>query len=94
MEVSGQLHAPGRFTPGKRAPDAHWRGVWMGPRAGLEAVAKRKILASAGTRTPVVHSVAKSYLLSYPGSTKSLSNVISYPKEPKLNRCVVPKNIS
>jgi hypothetical protein len=34
---------PCRFTPGERAPDTHWIGGWMGPRASLDAVVKRKI---------------------------------------------------
>jgi hypothetical protein len=28
---------PGRaFTPGERTPGTHWRGGWVGPRAGLD----------------------------------------------------------
>jgi hypothetical protein len=34
---------PGRFIPRERAPGTHWIGDWLGPRAILEAVAKRKI---------------------------------------------------
>jgi hypothetical protein len=34
---------PGRFTPRERAPGTPWIGGWVGPRAGLGAVAKRKI---------------------------------------------------
>jgi hypothetical protein len=34
---------PGRFTPKERNPGTHWIGSWVGPRAGLDAVAKRKI---------------------------------------------------
>jgi len=33
---------PGRFTPWERAPRTHWIGGWVGPRAGLEAVAMRE----------------------------------------------------
>jgi len=33
----------GRFTVGVGAPITHWRGGWADPRAGLEAVAKRKM---------------------------------------------------
>jgi hypothetical protein len=29
-----------RFTPEERATDRHWRGDWVGPRAGLVSVAK------------------------------------------------------
>jgi hypothetical protein len=35
---------PGCFTAGERAPGTHWIGGWVGPRASLEAVEKRKIL--------------------------------------------------
>jgi len=28
--VSGQLHAPGRFTPSERDPGTHWIGGWVG----------------------------------------------------------------
>jgi hypothetical protein len=34
---------PGHFTPRERAPGTHWIGGWMGPRAVLDAVVKRKI---------------------------------------------------
>jgi len=34
---------PGRFTPRERAPDIHWLGGWVGLRAGLEALEKRRI---------------------------------------------------
>jgi len=32
----------GRFTPRQRAPGTHWIGGWVGPRAVLDAVVKRK----------------------------------------------------
>jgi hypothetical protein len=32
------------FTPGERTPGTHWTGGWVGPRAGLDAEARRKIL--------------------------------------------------
>jgi hypothetical protein len=38
MEISGHFHAPR-----ERAPGTHWIGGWVDPRAGLDAVAKRKI---------------------------------------------------
>jgi hypothetical protein len=34
---------PGRFTPRERAPCTPWLGSWVGPRAGLDTVSKRKI---------------------------------------------------
>jgi hypothetical protein len=33
-----------RFTPGERTPGTHWIGGWVGPRAGLDAGVRRKIL--------------------------------------------------
>jgi hypothetical protein len=33
----------GHFTSRKRTPSTYWIGGWVGPRAGLEAVVKRKI---------------------------------------------------
>jgi hypothetical protein len=33
---------PGRFTLGEKAPDTHWIGVCVGPRAGLDTEAKAK----------------------------------------------------
>jgi hypothetical protein len=40
MEVSASR--PGRFTPRERALSIHCIGVWVGPRASLNVVAKRK----------------------------------------------------
>jgi hypothetical protein len=49
MEVSGQLHAP--------APGTHCIRGWVGLRAGLDAVEKRKP-CSAGNQTRAVQLVA------------------------------------
>jgi hypothetical protein len=35
---------PGRFTLGERAPGTHWIESWVGPRAGLDDVEKKKFL--------------------------------------------------
>jgi hypothetical protein len=43
MEVSGQLHVLATLPRGDRTPGTHWIGGWVGPRASLDAVAKRKI---------------------------------------------------
>jgi hypothetical protein len=62
--VGGQLHAPASLPPRERAPGTHWTGSWVGPRAVLDAVVKRKI-PSAGResnpRTPIVQPVAQRY---------------------------------
>jgi hypothetical protein len=39
---------PCRFTPGEGAHGTHWIGGWVGPRTGLDAVEKRKILPLQG----------------------------------------------
>jgi hypothetical protein len=43
-----------RFTPGERTPGTHWAGHWVGPRTGLDVMAKRKIPVLAWNRTPIV----------------------------------------
>jgi hypothetical protein len=57
----------GRFTPRERAPVTHWIGGWVGPRAGLNAVVKRKIPAprqESNPKTPIFQPAAQ---LSYHG---------------------------
>jgi hypothetical protein len=53
--VGGEWSAlrPGRFTTGERTPVTHWIGGWVGPRACLDDVEKKKILESTGNRTPI-----------------------------------------
>jgi hypothetical protein len=54
----------GRFTPRERDPLTHWIGGWVGPRAILDAVVKRKIPSprrESNPRTPIVQPVAKRY---------------------------------
>jgi hypothetical protein len=50
MEVNGQLHAPIALLPRKQP---HCIGGWMGPRAGLDAMEKRKICLGARNRIPI-----------------------------------------
>jgi hypothetical protein len=64
MVVSGQLHAPATLPPRERGPGTHWIGVWVGPRAVLDAVVKRKIHSprrESNPRTPIVQPVAQRY---------------------------------
>jgi len=42
MEVSDQPHALAASPPGERATGIHRTESWVGPRAGLDAVAKGK----------------------------------------------------
>jgi hypothetical protein len=60
----GELSAsrPGRFTQRERAPGTHWIGGWVGPRAVLDAVVKRKIpspLRESKPGTLIVQPVAQ-----------------------------------
>jgi len=43
MEVGGQLHTPAAHPPLVRALGTHWTRGFVGPKAGLNAVARRKI---------------------------------------------------
>jgi hypothetical protein len=56
-EWSASRH--GRFTPRERALDTHWIGGWLGPRAGLDAVVRRKI-SLPGLEPPIIQPVAQS----------------------------------
>jgi hypothetical protein len=59
MVVSGQLHDPAALPPG-----THWIGGWVGPRAVLDAVVKRKIPSprrESNPRSPIIQPVAQRY---------------------------------
>jgi hypothetical protein len=62
MEVGGQLHALAALPPEKEPlPGTHWIGGWVGPRAVLDAVMKRKIPSprmESNPRIPIVQPVA------------------------------------
>jgi hypothetical protein len=55
---------PGRYTSRERAPGTHWIGGWVGPRAGLDAVAKRRIPSPRreSNSDPIVQPVASRYI--------------------------------
>jgi hypothetical protein len=53
-----------RFTPGDRTPGTHWTGDWVGPRAGLDTPARRKILylcRGSNLDRPVVQPIGRHY---------------------------------
>jgi hypothetical protein len=57
---------PGRaFPPGERAPSTHFIGGWVGPRASLDAEARRKFLCPCWGLHP--GRPVRSQTLSYPG---------------------------
>jgi hypothetical protein len=49
--VERSASSPCRFTLRESAPGTHWIGGWVGPRAVLDAVVKRKIPSPPGNRT-------------------------------------------
>jgi hypothetical protein len=52
----------GRFTPREGAPDTHWTGGWVVPRAGLNAVVKRNIPSPCrDSNPPIIKPVAQPY---------------------------------
>jgi hypothetical protein len=63
MELSDQLHTPGALPPGKELlVPIGWIGGWVGSRAVLDAVVKRKIpnpRRESNPRTPIVYPVAQ-----------------------------------
>jgi len=53
MEVSSQLH-----TLWEGGLGANWIGDWVGPRACLDAMVKRKVLISIRNQTLVIQPVS------------------------------------
>jgi hypothetical protein len=77
--VGGEWSAsrPSRFTPGERAPGTHWVGGWVGPRASLDDVEKRKFLTLPGLELRLLGRPASNqslYRLRYPGSLITVSD--------------------
>jgi len=61
---------PGRFTPKERTPSTHWIGGWVGPRTGVDAMVKGKILSPYRDSNPPSSSPKPSAIpLTYPGSS-------------------------
>jgi hypothetical protein len=58
---------PSHFTPREKAPGTHWIGDWVGPRAILDVVVKRKIPnphQELNPRTPIIQPITiNNYLL-------------------------------
>jgi hypothetical protein len=62
---------PGRFTSAEGAHGTHWIGGWMGSRASLDGVEKRKFLTLPGLELRPLGHLAHTqslYRLRYPGS--------------------------
>jgi len=56
IEVGGQFHAQAALSPGKEPPGTHWIGGWVGCRAGVETVSKRKIPSPRSPNLVLVHT--------------------------------------
>jgi hypothetical protein len=52
----------GRYTLRERDPDTYWIGGWVGPRAGLDVVVKKKIPSPC--RDTIFQPVAQHYTTS------------------------------
>jgi hypothetical protein len=92
--VNGQLNAPSALPPGERAPGTHWIEGWVGPRAGLEDVEKRKFLTLAVLELQPLGCPARSqslYRLRYPGSTRK---VFSSQLDFQLHRTALTKSVA
>jgi hypothetical protein len=61
MKVSGQPQAPADLRPEETAPATHCTGDWVGPRADLDVMEKRKIYfpcQKSNNAPSAVHPVA------------------------------------
>jgi hypothetical protein len=61
MEASSQLHTPAALPLGKQPLNTHWTGDWVGPRANLDILEKRKIFPLPGIEhrlsSPLLHEL-------------------------------------
>jgi hypothetical protein len=67
---------PCRFTPGEIDASTHWIGDWVGPRAGLNDVEKRKFVTLPGLELRPLGRAAHSqslYRLRSPGSLRGMT---------------------
>jgi hypothetical protein len=74
VEDEWSASRPDRFAPEERAPGTHWIGGWVGPRAGLNDVGKRKFLTLPGLELWPLCRPARSqslYRLRDPGQSDS-----------------------
>jgi hypothetical protein len=72
--LGGELSAsrPCRFIPRERVPRTHWKGGWVGSRAGLDDVKKRKIFPYKNSNSDPLGRPPRNqslYRLTYPESS-------------------------
>jgi hypothetical protein len=89
-----------RFTPGERNPSTDRIGGWVGPRAGLDAGDRRKILCPCRGSNPDRPACSQTlYWLSYHGSSSSsiinntnLANLQIHRHDIHVLECSIHKN--
>jgi hypothetical protein len=82
---------PGHFTPGERVPGTNQLGGWVGPRAGLDDVEKRKFLTLPGLEIrPLGRTFGSQslYRLRYPGSFPPTTVFLNTSKSIFRHECV------
>ena len=52
MQVSGEVQAQAALPPRKKRDDTYWIGVWVGLRADMIVLRKRKVYCSCRVSTP------------------------------------------
>jgi hypothetical protein len=79
MGVSGQPHAPAALYPRGKNPGTQWIRGWVGPRAGLDAEARREIRPCLGSNLdrPFVQPVVRQYTAWATGKGNKLPLVLS-----------------
>jgi hypothetical protein len=60
-----------RFNRRRKSPGTQWIGGWVRPRAGLDAVQKRKFLILSGLELRPLDRLTRSQSLRYPGSLQN-----------------------
>jgi hypothetical protein len=73
----------GRFTLVEKAPGTRWIGGWVGPRAVLEDVKKRKLLTLSGVEPRILvrpGSRQSLHRLRYPGSREEQAFIVNEAK--------------
>jgi hypothetical protein len=62
MEVSGQLYSRAVLSLKKEPPNTRWVGLWIGSRARLGAVVKKRFLTPTLNRTSIPRSSILAFL--------------------------------
>jgi len=77
LEVSGQFHALATLPP-EKSPSNHWLGGWVGSRAGLDVLGRRKIFWSCRESNPIPKYTVYDLILAWVSSLCFHYNVVLY----------------